>query len=51
MIATTSQDEEFVPLTSLLWGEEILATNNNEEASTSQQHEQEESTPEDTNKG
>ena len=37
IIAITSQDEEFVPLTSLLWGEEIPATNNDEEASTSQQ--------------
>ena len=51
MIATTSQDEDFVPLTSLLWGEEIPAINNDEEASTSQQQGQEESTPEDTNRG
>ena len=36
MKSTTSQDEDFVPLTFLLWGEEIKATNNDEEASTSQ---------------
>ena len=35
-VATTSQDEDFMPITSLLWGEETLLTNNDVEASTSQ---------------
>ena len=51
IIASTSQVEDFIHLTSFLCGEEIPTTNNDEEASTSQQQEQEESTLEDMNRG
>lgn len=36
-VAATSQDEEFIPITSLLLGEETFTTNNDDEASTSRQ--------------
>jgi hypothetical protein len=50
-VATTLKDEDFMPITSLLWGEETLITNNDVEASTSQQLEQDESDHEDMNRG
>ena len=34
-VVSTSKYEDFMPLTSLLWGEETLTTNNYVEASTS----------------
>ena len=49
-VVSTLQDEYYVPLTSLLWGEETLTTNNDVEASTSQQSEQNESNHEDMNR-